>query len=501
VNQNQAKSTLLVRAVELADPSGILVPHAVRERCTVEAAPPDAGAGAPHGRDDPISPDEEDFLGRRAALVEAELRNRSEELTALVDGPDPHWWIGFALMGLAFGAGLLFHEISPDRRLNLLAFPLLGLIAWNLAVYVALLVRRLAAPHDKRSPGRFATMLADWLGRVRLPRPPTAHGPETIGAPEAIATKAAARFLRDWGPLQAPLALARARTMLHAGALFMTVGAATGLVFRGVYLAYLAGWESTFLGAEAVRAILATILYPASLLTGISIPDGVAFEALQFRPGFDGESARQWILLYVVAAGLYVVLPRLLLASAGARRSHSLRRDFYHPPRADRYFHRLLQANRGGGEVATILWHGIVPTAGQRARVRTALQDAIGGRVTLEFLDPVEYGEEASVLEKLSTHAPRERMVAVFSLAATPEEEVHGALLRQLASHGPRGEEQPPLVVLDAAPLERFAADPAFRSRYDDRLRSWARFVEAHHAKHIVLDTPDTSIPPARTSA
>jgi len=77
--------------------------------------------------------------------------------------------------------------------------------------------------------------------------------------------------------------------------------------------------------------------------------------------------------------------------------------------------------------------------------------------------------------------------VAVFSLAATPEEEVQGALLRGLAAQVPGVEAPPLLVVLDAAPLERFEADGGFRAHYDDRLRAWERFVKGHGAIPRVL--------------
>jgi hypothetical protein len=75
----------------------------------------------------------------------------------------------------------------------------------------------------------------------------------------------------------------------------------------------------------------------------------------------------------------------------------------------------------------------------------------------------------------------------VFSLAATPEEEVQGELLRQLAAHGPTGGESMPLVVLDAAPLGRFDSGGGFRAHYEDRLRAWERFLKGHGATQLVL--------------
>ena len=96
--------------------------------------------------------------------------------------------------------------------------------------------------------------------------------------------------------------------------------------------------------------------------------------------------------------------------------------------------------------------------------------------------------DEAAFLQQCyDIHEERERMVAVFSLAATPEDEVQGELLRQLAALAPSGHEATPLVVLDAAPLERFESDGGFRAHYEDRLRSWERFLKGHGVPRPII--------------
>jgi hypothetical protein len=275
----------------------------------------------------------------------------------------------------------------------------------------------------------------------------------------------------------------------------VAAGAVAGLVFRGLYLEYLAGWESTFLDAAGVHTILSVVLGPASWITGIALPDVQDFEQLRFRPDFAGENAGRWIWLHAVAAGLYVGVPRLLLAASAALEERRLERRFYRPNLQDPYFRRLLQPSRGAGEVAAVVWHGVQPGPALRSRVREELLDRLGGRVRLEFLDPLAYGEETSPLPALDERDPREHLVAVFSLAATPEEEVQGTLLRRLARSGPAGEPQPPTVLLDAEPLSRFRSDPAFRSRLEERVRAWKRFAAAHGARAIVLDTGSQEAP------
>lgn len=493
MNLEQARSTLLVRAVETADRTGIVLPHAIRDRCTADAQPPERGTVG----GGPLTQEEEAFVARRADLIETELLHRSPDLVPLAGGLGLGVLPVLAAAAIALAIGFFSPDVWSDRPLHLLKFPLLWLIGWNLLVYLWLLAARLLPRSAGGPPHPLASLVSRWLARMRLPRLPGAamHGDGDARA--TVAARAGTQFLRDWMPLQAPLFVAQAKTMLHGGALLLTVGMMAGLLLRGFFHEYLAGWEATWtsFGADDLHDFLAVFLGPASWLTGIAIPSVEDIAALRFVDGAGGGNAQDWILLYVAAAFLYIVVPRAALWLLGRREAARLREDFYTPPAEDRYFHRLLQAGRGAGEVAAVLFHGVEATAGLRARVRDALADELGGRVTFDFLEPVSYGDESAVLQKLSAHDARERLVAVFSLAATPEEEVQGELLRQLAAYGPSAGESPPLVVLDAAPLERFAADGGYRTHYEERLRAWERFIKGHHATHVVLEPKRAASP------
>jgi len=476
MNRDQARSTLWVRALETADRDGVLLPLAVRERCTAEAGPPEA----PDGSEAALGPGSEAFIVRRAALVEDEIARRHPGLHAPGAGPAlgsmPLWIAGLAVLAM----GILSALAWTEQPLQLLWFPLLWLIAWNLLVYLWLAVLPLvgAGSAGFRPLVDLASRL---VARLRMPRwPVEGHG----DAGSAVAGRAAAQFLRDWVPLQAPWLRARAKALLHAGALLVTLGAIFGLVVFGTGTHYRVSWESSWgVTAEGLHALLRVVLAPAARVTPESIAvmptlDDVRSWSLQ-EGGHAGD-ARDLVQLFIVAALIYVVLPRVVLWGWARYRVARQLESFYVPPADDRYYRRLSQAGRGGGEVVAVFFHGLEPTAGLRTRVREALADELGGRVTLEFMPPLAYGDEAAVGAGLAGHEERERVVAVFSLAATPEEEVQGELLRQLAAHSTAGREASPLVVLDAAPLERFETDGGFRAHYEDRLRAWERFLKGH---------------------
>ena len=62
----------------------------------------------------------------------------------------------------------------------------------------------------------------------------------------------------------APLATARIALCLHAAAATLALGLMGGMYLRGLVLDYRAGWQSTFLQADTVQAVLSTALAPAT---------------------------------------------------------------------------------------------------------------------------------------------------------------------------------------------------------------------------------------------
>ena len=196
MNLDQVRSTLWVRAVETADRDGALLPAAVRDRCTAEAGPP----GAADGGQESSGPEAQAFLSGRAALVEAELARRHPGLHVLAAAPGfdnaPAWIAGVAV----FVAGLASALGWKRQPMELLAFPLLWLIAWYLLVYLWLLFVPLLGGGAGDASRPLVQSVMRLLARLRMPRWPGV-GRRT---PEAdVAAWAAAQFLREWMPLQA----------------------------------------------------------------------------------------------------------------------------------------------------------------------------------------------------------------------------------------------------------------------------------------------------------
>ena len=155
MRERALRSILLIKAVEEADVAGTLLPPADRAAASRDAAreqgeATDATALAHAG---PLPRKAQRLLERRADLLHARLAARVpvvDSVLALARGPR---WVGALLVVLSLAAGFSLSALDGTRRINILAFPLLGLVLWNLLVYVLVVarwMRALAAPRAQR---------------------------------------------------------------------------------------------------------------------------------------------------------------------------------------------------------------------------------------------------------------------------------------------------------------------------------------------------------------
>jgi hypothetical protein len=368
---------------------------------------------------------------------------------------------------LGFAAGLLFDRIGSAQRINLLAPPVWALIAWNLAVYGWLGVQALFAPVSAGGLRRgVSALLQRWRAR-RL---------EGDGGSRAV-WKA---FAADWTLHGLPLNTARVALALHLGAAALALGVMAGMYLRGLVLDYRVGWESTFLDAGTVHALLSALLAPASALSGIAVPDAAGLQALRSpQPGMaSAASAAPWIHLYAVLLLLWVVLPRLVLASWSGARARALQRQF---PLSldDPYFQRLLWQQHGGALPVRVWPHARTPDARALATLQRLVAGAFGKGATLQIAATVAYGAEDGPLDSGAYDGVR---LVLCDLGATPEPESQGRLLRALAA--PEAV-PPPLLVDEAAFVQRFgAASP----RVEERRQAWRALADSLGASAVFAD-------------
>ncbi len=401
---------------------------------------------------------------------------------------------GWAVVIAAAIGGLATDAIGPLRQVNILAPPLLALLAWNLFVYAMLIfgaLRRAArSPRlPAKSPAAFGPRA--WFSAL-LSRLAHARGPAAVWRRRP----ALARFAAEWSRAAAPLALTRAAALLHAAAAALAAGALASMYLRGLAFGFLAGWESTFLSAQGVHDLLAAVLGPAAQLSAIKLPDVPGYQALNFDVS-PGENAARWIHLYAITIAGAVLLPRGLLALAQALRARHIAGHF-ELPLDDPYFRRLGRTLGGGRTVLHVLPYSYQGPADAAGRLRTSLDERLGPNLSVRMANVLALGAEddaALLTREVAQAAPTDMVAALFALTATPERETHGAFVQALAAaRGPAAE---CLVLVDEAGFRRRFGDaaettdaPDPHTRLGQRRQAWQRMLAplGHEPVFVDLD-------------
>jgi len=431
MRESQAQIVLFVRAVEEADREGRILP-------------PDARAAATRDAVRAIGVTDGERVGETVIDRADRLFDTIKQQIPGLSGATRIVEIGFAsapaLLLLAFVVGVLTNALGPARRINLLSLPLLGILAWNVAIYV-ILIARVA------------------LGGTRVPSPAFVGRLAERISTSAVGARARTGFLDSWRRLAGPLLLARVQRALHVGAAALVAGAIAGMYLRGIGFEYLATWESTWLSVSQARTLLGIVLEPAAIVLRIQIPDLAPLRG----PGGAGDAA-PWIHLYAVAALLWVMIPRAVLALVASRRCTVLADldiDLNDP-----YFRRIFAEWRGTTRHVEILPYSFVPSAATLSSLQTLLHDYFGARADIRVSDPLDYGDDP--IEFAETD--RERcLVLLFNLAQSPEAEVHGRFATEFRERLDAGRSGV-VAFVDVSGYRNRVADP---ERRRERFRNW----------------------------
>jgi Protein of unknown function (DUF2868) len=464
VNEAAARNVLLVRAFETGEVSPKVWSEDDRAWAS-RAAAEVVGAGAPRDA----------FLARRAALAVERLGSRHRSISRALRALEWRPWVGWAVIAAAFFLGLAADAIGPGKHINVLAFPHIGLLAWNVVVYVLIAVRagQGLAKGAARQLGPFARIVAMTGHAVA--------GDRALALRDPTVTSQLAAFARDWAQASARLVAARIARVLHVAAASFAVGAVAGLYMRGLVLEYRAGWESTFLGAEQAHALLAFVLGPASALTGIGIPDAQHLAELRAGVG-EGENAAPWIHLYAATVALVVLLPRALLALWAWYSERRLVRRF--PVRLDdAYFQRLLRGYREEVAHVRVVPYGYTPSPRATLALNELVGRVLGSQRALEVATSVPFGGEDAIPDDVAA-APLALAVALFALTATPEPEHQGAFVRAIAGWLPRGAVLT-AIVDESGFAARFADDP---QRRKERRNAWRQMLTAQSIEPVFVE-------------
>jgi Protein of unknown function (DUF2868) len=410
----------------------------------------------------------EAYVVKRAQLAQKRLAARDAAWRApLQDERGPWLWRWLLLLlAVAVAAYIVGDVLGASHRINLLAPPVLALLAWNLVVYGLLLFA------SGRGP-------STWLARA-IEDARTRFSARGKAAP-LIAARA--RFAAEWAVGTSGVQQARVAAVMHlAAALLASLVIASMYVF-GIAFDYRAGWDSTWLDAEQVQRTLALVFTPASAFSGITVPSIEEMAKLRFAEGSAGESAARWIHLYAITLAMFVVVPRLLLAAWSAWRVRRAAAKLA-LPLGEPYFRALLRDGPATARPVTVLPYSYTLSAPQVKALPKALIEAFGPGAQPRVKPVLALGSEDALPPTALEDAAGD-VAALFAATATPERETHGAFVRMLAT-----------AVNGRATVSVLVDESAFRQRSGNASDAGLRLTQRRAAWQRMLH--DLSLPAPR---
>jgi len=485
LNESTARTVLLIRAIEQNDPHCEILAAVERAEANRWASGGDLTSVSTLSQPgpSPLSAAQERFVATRAERLAEGLFTAHPSARRTLEGMRWRGWVVPLVASLAVLLGLATNALGPAKRINILAIPIMGMLLWNIAVYLLLLVRWF------RSKERLTAVRPPFVRLILAMAMGRSHGALERSQEGGILLlrRSLAVFVEDWIRWGGRLHLARAARLLHLGAALLALGMIGGMYWRGLGFEYLAGWESTFLHEQTVARIIGIVLGPASMLTGLELPSAEQLAGMRW-PGSPGVNAAPWIHLYAMTATVFIIVPRLFLALTEVLRAGRLQAAFPLPDTGDPYFHRVLSVKRGRGDHVRLLPCGFQLDSGARETLRSLLVDLLGVTVNVEYQETVGYGGEDEYLESAVKAEECDYLVVLFNLASTPEEENHGHFIDGLVSLVKKGQVARRLVLLLEESSYRQRLTGQAPERLEERRKAWRRLVAGRGVEIACLD-------------
>ena len=479
MQQDKLREVLLVKAIEEADASGALIPFADRARASRDAMK-SSGLATDQVAADESRAKVSQALAARAEQLLHPLVERHPMLEDLLARSGWPYWIGGALLVAACVSGFGLSAIHGSRHINILALPLLGLLAWNLVVYLVLLAFELRQPLTRGST-RLTGPSVRGVGR-RL-------GPfaARIAQVDTVLGSAVRRFVADWSITAGPVLAQTLRLWLHLAAASIALTFAIGFYLRGLVFHYDAVWESTFLDAPRVQWLIGKLFGLVAAVAGIELPGTIdEVRRLELSPdGTGGGDAAPWIHLIALTLLCFVVVPRLLLAGLAWFSGERLQKASHLPEPLPDYALRVLGAGGQGSQTLVgVIPFGFRPPGDTEARLEPVLRKLFGDGVRGRLQGEISYGDEGDFSAAIDHHKHETGGLAVLmSLAATPESENHGVVIiaaRERARHGQVG--MPFQLLVDEATYSNVPAE-----RMEQRRGVWRKFAHQHDVEAVFV--------------
>ncbi len=473
------RKIMMLQAVEEADEADLLLSPADKSSAAELAGAPlekNSGTGS-----------ENAFLEKRADALLVRLAARHPEAARWTQTVASNHRLGILTLVLGLIAaviGFLTNELGPDKRINILSFPLLGIIFWSLLVYIREIVLFFRSREKLFSDSR-----VDWL--IGMMQPPRREQGKIEKEEQRTLAGSESIFEKRWKQITAPVIGARLKSLLHTTALILAAAAIAGMYVKGLANEYTAVWESTFFETSSqLRPILQTVLGPATAISGGEIPSVEELDTIRMSGGAEvtGQNAARWIHWYAITIGLFVLIPRFIFALIWRIKASALARSLPFRDLSSHYYEHLLAISTGHSIDVHIIPYGLDPTDARKRLAIRALEDQFEKPLKVTWNPPIAFGEEEDFT---LTDAPEgSTLVPLYSLASTPEKETHLAVYQTLSGHAPNpvGNSQVKWALIDPESYdEKLTFLPDAGKRRIEREAAWTKLFETENLELIFV--------------
>ena len=321
--KDEAAKIILIRSIEECDESAIDTKDVM---IALEKAGGDVG--------------QESWFMRYADYLIDRIPSKYQPIQQIVNFPTAILPI---LCVIVFLVGLGTNYFGPSGKIHIIINPILVLVAWNLIVYIFLLIGIVFTSTPLRilfaKASQFTVSSTDSLKENKTYKNTTTKTSRNkLKVPwvlrkvflyvwmaifkifivtthkATLLASVAKRFWNHWIVIAEPLLISQWRLLLHGCSIFLTLGTIIGIYIRGFFFDYNVVWASTFIKSEdTVLLIIKIVLGPAIFLASLVGLDMQEYLDVTTLMSSKGIPAAQWIYLYTILSIAIIFLPRAVM--------------------------------------------------------------------------------------------------------------------------------------------------------------------------------------------
>ncbi|WP_096892572.1 DUF2868 domain-containing protein [Candidatus Scalindua japonica] len=497
MNDSAAKKVLFIKAIEEGDPAGEVLSKADRLVATQKTQSILQRVSDKQLNNRISKQSKEAFLTKRAELLFQIVGVVYPKARTDINRIQWSGWFTVLLLILLSVSGFIANEFESGKRLNLLAFPVIGMLGWNLFVYSLKVFTQVFFIFRKRYSGTnqgFFLILISNIS-IRLLKKKCTHSSDKT----LVYNRCFRNYYIEWLKLSSSIYRIHVSRVFHLCAILFALGIIGGMYLRGLTTEYYAGWESTFLETETVHNFLSIALMPAAIITEQQFPTLERVASIRWGNGGLGENATDWIHLFAKTIFLFIIVPRCFLSVIAFIRERHLRTHFPIQYDKDSYFTKLFISKPGQRELMHIIPYSIELTDQQKDVLRSLFAQVLGWKAQVEFHRTISYGREDQFCREFTFSAkdPVESLAILFSLSSTPETEIHNAFISTLFKMVTDNNMVVQiLIVVDESDFKtRFSRQKGAEEKLESRRELWRRTITSKNVKPVFvnLHNPDTN--------